>query len=129
MSPLLLLGEIVERAHVVQPVRELDQDDADILRDREEQLSVVLDLPLLARLERDVADLRDAIDDPRDLLSELFRDVGHGDGRILHDIVDETAGDGARIETQLGQDLRDFDAVVQDRERRKTASARGAPFR
>jgi hypothetical protein len=97
----------------VEAVRELDQDDADILRDREEQLAIVLDLPLLARLEGDVADLRDAVDDPGDLASELLLHVGVGDGRILDDIVNEPAGDGARIEVQLGEDFGDLDAVME----------------
>ena len=39
----------VERAHVVQPVGELDQDDADVLRHREQHLAEALRLRVLAR--------------------------------------------------------------------------------
>jgi len=117
-APALLLGEIVERAHVVEAVRELDQDDADILRDREQELPVVLDLALLARLEGDVSDLRDAVHDRGDLLPELGRHIGDGDGCVLDHIVNEPAGDGARVEMQLGQDLGDFDAVMEIRRAR-----------
>ena len=53
----------------------LIENDARILRDRQQQLAVILDLPLLRRVERQVADLRQAIDDLGDLLAELRLDV------------------------------------------------------
>src|SRR2546427_12138013 len=34
-TSLLLFVEMLERSHVVQPVRELDDDDAGVLRDRD----------------------------------------------------------------------------------------------
>ncbi len=107
----LLLRQIVERAHVVQAVRELDEDDADILRDREQQLAVILDLALLAALEGERADLGDAVHDLRHLRAELALDVGHRHGGVLHHVVDEAAGDRHGVEMQLGEDLRDLHAV------------------
>ena len=50
-----------------------------------------------------------------DFLSKLRRNISDGDGRVLDDVVNQSAGDGARIEMQLGQDLCDFDAVMQIR--------------
>ena len=50
---LLLARHVFERAHVVQAVRELDHDDADVLCHREEHLAVRLELLLLARLVLD----------------------------------------------------------------------------
>ena len=50
---LLLLGHRAERAHVVQAVGELDQDDPDVRGHRDHHLAVVLGLRLVARLERD----------------------------------------------------------------------------
>src|SRR5204863_6601382 len=62
----------IQRAHVVQPVRELDDDDARVLRDGQEQLAIALDLPLLLRsTARQLGDLREAVDDGGDLLPEL----------------------------------------------------------
>ena len=61
---LLLLAEVLDRAHVVQPVRELDQDHADVLGHRDDHLAVVLGLRLLAALELDPRQLRDAFDEP-----------------------------------------------------------------
>ena len=45
---LLLLAEVLDRAHVVQAVRELDQDHARVLGHRHDHLAVVLGLGLLA---------------------------------------------------------------------------------
>ena len=74
-APPLLGREPVERAHVVQAVGELDQDDARILGDRQQQLAVVLDLPFLARGQRQVGDLGQPVDDLRDFLAELALDI------------------------------------------------------
>ena len=110
-APPLLRRQVVERPHVVQPVGELDDDDARILRDRQQQLAIVLDLPLLRRAaDGSLRDLGQAVDDLGDLLAELALDVGDGDRRVLDDVVDQPARDGDRVELQLGEDLRDLDA-------------------
>src|SRR5438270_8987352 len=67
-APPLLLGQEVERTHVVQPIGELDDDDPRVFGDREQQLAVALDLPLLRRPSRgQLGNLRQAVDDARDL--------------------------------------------------------------
>ncbi len=48
---LLLLGHRVDRAHVVQAIGELDQDDPDVRGHRHHHLAVVLGLGLVAGLE------------------------------------------------------------------------------
>ena len=45
---LLLLAEVLDRAHVVEAVGELDEDDSHVLRHRDDHLPVVLRLGLLA---------------------------------------------------------------------------------
>ena len=110
-APPLLVGQIVERAHVVEAVRQLDQDDAHILGDGEQQLAIVLDLVAPAESERDVADLGDAIDDLGDLLAERAFDVRHGELRVLDHVVDQPAGHRDAVEVQLGQDLGHLNAV------------------
>ena len=64
---LLLLPEVLDRPHVVEAVGELDEDDADVLRHRDDHLPVVLGLRLLTALERDPGQLRDALDELGDL--------------------------------------------------------------
>src|SRR4051812_24158554 len=58
---LLLLAEVLDLAQVVQPVGELDQDHADVLGHRDDQLAVVLGLRLLAALELHARQLGDAL--------------------------------------------------------------------
>ena len=72
---LLLLRHRVERAHVVQAVGELDQDDPDVRGHRDHHLAVVLGLRLVARLERDAGELGHAVDQARDLLAERLADL------------------------------------------------------
>ena len=68
---LLLLAEVLDRAHVVEAVGELDQDHAHVLRHRHDHLAVVLGLGLLAALEADPRQLRHALDELGDLGAEL----------------------------------------------------------
>jgi hypothetical protein len=69
---LLLLGHRLDRAHVVQAVGELDQDDPDVGGHRDHHLAVVLGLRLVAGLEGDAGQLGDAVDEPGDLLAEAL---------------------------------------------------------
>ena len=68
---LLLLAEVLDRAQVVQPVGELDQDHAQVLGHRDDQLPVVLRLCVLAALELDARQLGDTLDEIRDLVAEF----------------------------------------------------------
>ena len=64
------LGMRRDRAHVVQPVGELDQDDPDVRGHRDHHLAVVLGLRLVAGLEGQPGQLGDAVDEAGDLLAE-----------------------------------------------------------
>src|SRR3712207_7181283 len=57
-APALLRLEVLERAHVVEPVGELDEDDAHVVDHRQKHLADVLGLLLLARLVAYLRDLR-----------------------------------------------------------------------
>ncbi len=72
---LLLLGQRADRAHVVQPVGQLDQDDAHVARHRDDHLAVVLRLGLIARGEGDPGQLGDAVDEVRNVLAEALVDL------------------------------------------------------
>src|SRR5215212_1542645 len=73
----LLDRQVLERPHVVQAVRKLDDDDARIFRNRKKELAIILDLPVLRGIDRQMPDLGQAIDDLRDLSSEMRFDFGH----------------------------------------------------
>ena len=104
---LLLLAEILDRAHVVEPVCELDQDHADVLRHRDDHLAVVLGLGLLATLEADPGQLRDALDELRDVGAELREHLVELGLGVLDDVVEQGRRDRLLVEVQLGADLGD----------------------
>ncbi len=109
---LLLLGlEVAERAHVVQPVGELDQHDADVVRHREEHLPDVLGLLLLVGVGREPRQLGDAVDEVRDLGPEALLDVREAVLRVLRDVVEQRGGDGDGVDAELREDLRRRDRV------------------
>ena len=121
-SPLLGRPQVLERAHVVEPVGELDEDHPGILDHRHQQLAVVLDLPFRIRPEAHAPDLGHAVHDPRHLGAELGLHIGQVDGGVLHHIVDQARGYGSGIQTEFRQDGGDTDGVGD------IACAGGAPL-
>ena len=111
---LLLLAEVLDRPHVVEAIGELDEDDADVLRHRDDHLPVVLGLGLLAALEADPRQLRDAFDELGDVGAELraeLLEVGLG---VLDDVVEERGRDRLLVEMELRADARDAERVVDE---------------
>ena len=108
---LLLLRHRLERAHVVQAVGELDQDDPDVRGHRDHHLAVVLGLRLVARLEGDAGQLGHAVDEPRDLLAERRADLLERGARVLDGVVQQRGAQRLGVEPHAGADLRDADRV------------------
>ena len=52
---LVAVGHVMQRAHVVQPVGELDQQHADVVAQREQELAQILRGALILRLRLDLA--------------------------------------------------------------------------
>ena len=95
----------------MQPVGELDQQDADVVGQREQELAEVLGGALVLRLGLDLAQLGDAVDQPGDVLAEQFLDLLRGSERVLDGVVEDRGGDGQVVELQVGEDARDLDRV------------------
>ena len=103
---LLLLGHRLDRAHVVQPVGELDQDDPHVGGHRDHHLAVVLRLRLVARVEGDARQLRDAVHHVGDLLAEALAhllDRGRG---VLHRVVQQRRAQRLGVEAHPRADSR-----------------------
>ena len=115
LAHLGLLALVLDRAHVVEPVGELDQDHAHVLRHRHDHLAVVLGVGLLARLEARPGQLGDALDELRDLVAELGAHVVRLGVRVLDDVVQQRGGERWVVEMELGADLRDRPGVVHER--------------
>ena len=65
-------AKMLQRAHIVQPVGQLDDDDANVRHHRQQHLANVFRLAVFAIGELDLVDLGDAFDDVRHLLAELL---------------------------------------------------------
>jgi hypothetical protein len=98
----------------VEPVRELDRDHARIVGHRDDHLAVVLGLSLLACLELDPRQLRDALDQLGDLVAELGADVLELDPGVLHDVVEKRRGDRLLVEAELRTELRNRPRVADE---------------
>ena len=103
----------MERAHVVQPVGKLDQQHADVVAEREQELAQVLRRALVFRLRLDLAELGDAVDQPRNVLAEQSLDLfGRGE-RVLDRVVEDRGDDRLVVELEVGEDARDLDRVAE----------------
>ena len=111
-DPLLLLRrQRSQRAHVVEPVGELDEHDAEVLGHREEHLAEVLRLLLLVGMGAELGQLRHAVDEAGDLGPELLLDVGEAVLRVLGHVVQERRLDRDRVDAEVGEDLGRRDRV------------------
>ena len=108
---LLVRRQAVQRAHVVEAVGELDEDDPDVLGHRQQHLADVLGLLLLVAVGAEARQLRDAVDELGDLGAEALLDVGQAVLGVLGDVVQERGLDRDRVDAELGQDLGRGDRV------------------
>ena len=115
MLQLGLALEVGERPHVVQPVGELDDNDAHVAAHRHDHLPQGFGLRLLQVPRGQVAELRDPVDDLRDLVAELVGELVLGHARVLEHVVQERRRDGRRVEPELGQDRARRQRVVDER--------------
>ena len=99
---------------VVEAVGELDEDDPEVLGHRHDHLPVVLRLGLLAALEADARQLRDAVDELPDLVAELGLDVLEGDVGVLDDVVEQRRSNRLVVQLELRTDPRDRIGVVDE---------------
>ncbi len=109
---LLLVGHRGERAHVVQAVGELDDEDPDVARHGDEHLAHRGRLLGLARVELDPLELGDAVDDRRHLAAEVGLDVGERDLGVLDRVVQQGGGQRDLVESDVGDDAGHCERVV-----------------
>ena len=105
--PLLLDLLILDGAHIVQPVRQLDHDDPDVLRHGDEHFAQVLHLLLFLGAVGGMfhfGELGNAVYQHGHRRAKLPGDIFPGDGRILHRIVEQPRHDGFRVQPHLVDD-------------------------
>ena len=97
--------QVLQGAHVVQPVGQLDQHHAHIAHHGQQHLAHVLGLPVLAVGELDLVDLGHALDNVRHLVAESLANLLAGRRRIFDGVVQQGGGDGRRVQLHLRQHL------------------------
>ena len=101
----------LQRAHVVQAVGELDQQHADVVGDRQQQLAQVFGLLGLARDQLQPLQLGQPLDQRADLVAEHLVDLGAGGLGILDGVVQQRRDDGGIVELEIGEDRRDLERM------------------
>ena len=110
---LFLAGHVMQRAHVVQAVGELDQQHADIVAQCQQELAQILGGALILALRLDLRQFGDAVDQPPDIGPEQFLDLLGGRHRVLDGVVEDGGDDRFGIQLQVGKDAGDFDRVAE----------------
>lgn len=80
-------AEVLQRAHIVQPIGEFDEHDTDVVRHRQHHLAEILGLFFLIIAEGDLADLRHPVDQVHDVLPEPLLQFMGGRQGIFEGIV------------------------------------------
>ena len=102
-----------KRAHVVQAVGKLDDDDADVAAHSQEHLAQVQRLLGVHGVDLDRGELRDAVHELGDRLAKQLGEVGERGGRVLHRVVQQGRADDVLVHVQvMGQDEGHLDGVV-----------------
>ncbi len=118
--PPTLFGEVLEGAHVVEPVRQLHHDHAHVLRDRQQELAIVLRLFLRRRAKPEARDLGEPVDDVTHLVPEELADLIERHLGVLGHVVQQRRRDGHRVELLVHQDPRHLDRVRDEVVARET---------
>ena len=103
--------QMLQRAHVVQPVGQLDKHHAHVAHHSQKHLAHVLGLAVFAVRKLDLVDLGYAFNDVRHLVAEFVADLFAGGRRVFHGIVKERRSHGGRIQLHLHQHLGHFERV------------------
>ena len=110
---LALVGEVLQRAHVVQPVGELDQHHAQVADHRQQHLAEGLRLLLLFGYVSIPGDFGDAVDQLRDVLAEhLLQLLLCGQG-VFENVVQQADGNRRLIEVQICENVGNVERVDQ----------------
>ena len=104
---------VLERAHVVQAVGELDQQHPHVVGDRQQKLAEILRLLGLARHQVELFQLGEAFDQMADIGAENLVDLGPRGRRVLDGVVQERRRDGGVVELEVGQNGRDFERMAE----------------
>ena len=101
---LTVAADGIERAHVVQPVGQLDEDDAYITRHGQKHLAEGLGLGGFAAAELHLVELGQAVDHLGHDAAELLVEFGLADGSVFQRVVQQGGAQGVGVELPAGTD-------------------------
>ncbi len=101
-APARFRRHVCERAHVVQAVGELDQQDPDVVCNRQQEPAQVFGLFGLLGDQVELLELGEAFDQRTDVAAEHLVDFGPGRSRVLDRIVQQRCGDRGVVELEIG---------------------------
>ena len=105
---LLLFGRARRQgAHVVQTIRQLDDEHAQVARHRHQHLAHRCCLLRFLRIELQTVEFRYAVDDRGDFGPECLRDVVESQLGVFDCVMQKRGNDGGFIEPDVGHDACD----------------------
>ena len=116
----LLRGHEMQGAHVVQAIRELDEQHPHILGDGQQQLAKIFRLFGALGDEIQLLELGQAIDQARDLGAEEMLDLLLRGGGVLDRVVQDRSHDGGVVKPEVGEDGGDFERMGEIRIARRS---------
>ena len=96
---------MVQRAHIVQAVSELDEDDAHVRRHGQQHLAKVFGLGFDQALKLNFFQLGQAIDEGGDGRAEALGQLIFLDVLVFHHIVQQRGHDGLGVKLPVGTDF------------------------
>ena len=110
-APARLGRHVVERAHIVQAVGELDQQHAHVVGDRQQKLAQIFRLLCFLGDQIELLELGQPFDQRADVVSEQAVDLGAGGRGILNGVMQQRRGDRRVVELEVGENGRHLDRV------------------
>ena len=109
-SDALLLGriEVLNGAHVMQAIGQLDDHHAHVVDHRQHHFADVFGLAGFGSQHVKAANFGDTFDQPGSLLAEAFLDASDGKLSVFDDVMKKRGSKGGGIHAHVGKDVSDF---------------------
>ena len=91
----------------MQPVRQFDDDDPDIVHHRQQHFAEALRLAFLGGKEIQLAELGDAVHAARHVLAEILANILDSDAGILHHVVQQAGLEADQVHPHVRQEVGD----------------------
>ncbi len=105
---LFFRREVFESAHIVQPVCQFDEHDADVVDHRQEHFADIFRLPRFRSGHVEAADFGDTFDEAGDIRSKAFFDTRDRIFSVFDGIVKQGGGQRRSVHTHVREDVSDF---------------------